>query len=75
MHEQTYSERIQHPSGALGPPQEKNEGEKWGRWLLIVLVVAVLVIAWRVGWLDKIIAAAKAGVKAVTSVANPHGWV
>ena len=75
MPDQSYSERVRHPSGALDPPKEKSEGQNWDRWLLIVLVVAVLIVAWRVGWLDKIIAPAKAVVNAVTPVANPHGWV
>ena len=74
--EVTYSERIRHPSAALHPPQEKSEGKNQGRWLWIVLVLAALVyIASRMGWLDKIIAATKAGVNAAGPIANPHGWV
>ena len=70
----SYEEQIRHPSGALDPPEDKEQGAS--RWFWVLLGLAALTyFAWRMGWLDKIIASAKAGANAVKPIANPYGWV
>ncbi len=66
----TYSEQIRHPSAALNPPRDGEQGLSRLGWILVGLVV-LLFFAWRFGWFSKIVAT---GAKAV-SVANPLGWV
>ncbi len=66
----TYGERIRHPSGALGGHEENSSKP----WLWIFLVIAALIFAWRMGWLDKLFKATVEGVTMVKPIANPFGW-
>jgi len=75
MPDQSYSDRIRHPSGALNPSRDEGWSREWWFWILLGLAAAFGYFAWRKGWLDPIIAAAKAVVKAARPIANPHRWV
>jgi hypothetical protein len=66
MPEQTYSERIRHPDGALNPPKQ-TKPMPWLFWF-VVLAVAVLFGGSRAGWF-------RGGASPPSSFpANPHGW-
>jgi len=49
MPDQTYTERVRYPSGALDPPREKqHKALPWLWWLVIGLTM--LYFGWRAGW-------------------------
>ena len=66
----TYGERVRHPSGALGGPEENRS--RLGLWIL--LGIALLILAWRMGWLDKLFKAVVGGGTLVKPIPNPFGW-
>jgi hypothetical protein len=66
MPDQTYSERVRHPSNAFNPSRDKSRPQAWWFWILVCLAL-LLYFGWCAGMFRK--------HPAILAPANPFGWM